>query len=82
MDAVCLVASAHGSALWMLCDKPGAHYGDVGAAARQARRRKMATMSVQRKLSNLDLVCAFLRHATAQHNEALLCQFVKMLMEE
>eukprot|EP00969_Alexandrium_andersonii_P373053 15483108-Alexandrium_andersonii.AAC.1 len=54
MDAVCLLASAHGAALRMVCDKLGAHYGGVAAAAaaRQARRRNVITM--QKKLTNLD----------------------------
>eukprot|EP00969_Alexandrium_andersonii_P224560 9917576-Alexandrium_andersonii.AAC.1 len=82
MDPVSLLASVHRSALRMLGDKMGARYVGVAAAARLAPRRNVITMNTQKKLTNLDIECAFLRHATAQFNEAFLSQLAEMLKED
>ena len=70
--AVGILAETHAASLRCLCDHLGEHHQGLAIAARRARRCGILDNGLAKKLTNLDLAMAFIRHTTVPGAQGFL----------
>ena len=63
-DASEILLALHGSLLRLVCARTRVHFQGLAAAARWLRREGLISNNQHKKLAQLDVVAAFIRHAT------------------
>ena len=72
LDAECILVKLRSSCLGVLSQRAGRSFEGLGAAARLCRQRGDISPNTSKKLSQLDVCCAWLRHACAAKADEFL----------
>ena len=78
-DAPAIILQLHGSILRLLCHRSGTSFDGVGSVARALRRSGHPNNAMKKKLEQLDIAAAWVRHANGPRAARLLSDVDKCL---
>ena len=71
MDAHCILTKLHSRCTGLLSCKSGRSFEGLGAAARHCRKMGLISPNTSRKIQQLDVCCAWMRHASVAKADEL-----------